>query len=130
MVPPIRWYYIFSTWIFLLSTAYPLHAISTYPLNVLALPGCFEILINPHKEHWTKNLYILALHILPFLWIPYSFSATSIYFAAGSGVCYLVFVGFLEEDPIHIYTELFKENHPTYRAFVSDRFGLEETREN
>jgi len=130
MVPPIRWYYIFSTWIFLLSAAYPLHDISTYPLNVLALPGCFEILINPHKAHWTKNLYILALHILPFLWIPYSFSAISIYFAAGSGVSYLVFVGFLEEDPIHIYSELFKENHPTYRAFVSDRFGLEETREN
>lgn len=130
MVPPIRWYYLFSTWIFLLSVAYPIHAISTYPLNVLALPGCFEILLNPHKAHWTKNIYILGLHILPFLWIPYSFSETSIYFAFGSGLSYLVFIGFLEEDPIHIYSELFKENHPTFRAFVADRFGLEETRMN
>jgi len=128
MVPPIRWYYIFSTWIFLLSVAYPLHSISTYPMNVLALSGCFEIILNPHKAHWSKNIYILALHILPFLWIPYSFSITSMYFAVGSGVTYLVFVGFLEEDPIHIYSELFKENHPTFHAFVADRFGMEETR--
>lgn len=130
MVPPIRWYYIFSSWIFLLSVAYPIHAISTYPLNVLALSGCFEILLNPHKEHWTKNIYILALHILPFLWIPYSFSTSSMYFAVGSGLSYLMFVGLLEEDPIHIYSELFKENHPTFAAFIADRFGIEETRTN
>ena len=97
-------------------------------MNVLALSGCLEIMLNPHKEHWTKNTYILAIHLLPFLWIPYSFSMTSIYFAVGSGVSYLVLVGLLEEDPIHIYSELFKENHPTFQAFIADRFGIEETR--
>ena len=97
---------------------------------MLALSGCFEIVLNPHKEHWTKNTYIIALHVLPFLWIPYNFSTTSMYFAVGSGLSYLMFVGLLEEDPIHIYSELFKENHPTFRAFVADSFGIEETRMN
>lgn len=124
MVPPIRWYYIFSTWIFLLSAAYPLHKISTYPLNVIALPGCFEILLNPHKGHWVKNVYILALHILPFLWIPYSVSNISLQFAFISVVIYLIFISILGENIIHIYSELLNENHPTLKSFLGDRFGI------
>ena len=124
MVPPIRWYYIFSTWIFLLSAAYPLHKISTYPLNVIALPGCFEVLLNRHKEHWFKNLYILALHILPFLWIPYSVSIKSLQFAVSSFAVYLIFISILDENIIHIYSKLLDENHKTLDLFLADRFGI------
>jgi len=124
MVPPVRWYYIFSTWIFLLSAAYPIHHISTYPLNLIALVGCFEILLNPHKEHWIKNVYILALHILPFLWIPYSLSVKSLEFALTSALVYLIFISILGENVFHIYNELLNENHPTLKSFLGDRFGI------
>jgi len=124
MVPPIRWYYIFSTWIFLLSAAYPFHKISTYPLNVIALVGCFEILLNPHKEHWFKNVYILALHILPFLWIPYSVSNISLQFAFTSFIAYIIFISILGENVIHIYTKLLDEKHKTLDSFLYDRFGI------
>ena len=124
MVPPIRWYYIFSTWIFILSATYPLHKISTYPLNAIALPGCFEIILNPHKEHWFKNLYILAIHTLPFLWIPYSVSKRTLQFALVSVVIYLIFISILGENVIHIYSELLNENHITLKLFLADRFGI------
>lgn len=124
MVPPVRWYYIFSTWIFLYSAAYPLHHISTFPLNVLALVGCLEIILNPHKESWVKNLYILLLHLLPFLWIPYSLSLETLGYSAIFTCLYLVSMIFLNESVIHIYRVLLDEDHPIYTQFLCDRFGF------
>ena len=124
MVPPVRWYYILSTWIFILSTLYPLHGISTYPLNLMALVGCFEIVLNPHRESAIKNAYILFIHLAPFLWIPRILSSQSLLFAAAVIGLYLILLVALDEDPIHVYTTLLDENHPTARAFLRDRFGF------
>jgi hypothetical protein len=123
-VPPVRWYHLLSTWIFLLSAAYPLLKIPTFPLNLLAFTGCLEIILNPHKSHWVKNLYILFIHIAPFFWIPRDLSMK----AFGIGICvigaYLMFVASIGENPMHIYDVLLNEDHPRLSQFLQDRFSL------
>jgi len=123
MVPPVRWYHILSTWIFLLSVAYPILKLPTFPLNLLASVGCFEIILNPHKEHWVKNLYILFIHIAPFFWIPIDFSQKAFTFAAFLVMTYGIFIWSIGENPIHVYQVLLDENHPRLSQFLNDRFG-------
>jgi Ca2+/Na+ antiporter len=123
MVPPVRWYYILSSWIFLLSTLYPLLQLPTFPLNVMASVGCFEIILNPHNENLVKNIYILFIHIAPFFWIPVDLSIRAFQFGAAVVAIYLAFLFFLGENPIHIYQVLLKERH-TAQEFLRDRFGV------
>ena len=124
MVPPVRWYHLLSTWIFLLSVAYPILKLPTFPLNLVAFVGCLEIILNPHKKHWLKNLYIIFIHIAPFFWIPYDLSRTAFIFGACVIIAYLVFIWYIDENPIHVYKVLLDENHPHLHQFINDRFGL------
>ncbi len=124
MVPPVRWYYILSTWIFLLSTLYPLLQLPTFPLNVMASVGCFEIILNPYNEHLLKNLYILFIHIAPFFWIPVDLSVEAFQFGAAVIASYLLFIYALGENPFHVYRVLLKEQHHTAQEFLRDRFGV------
>jgi len=123
MVPPVRWYHLLSTWIFILSAAYPIHKISTYPLNILALIGCLEPILNPFRSSLGKNLYIMGLHLLPLLWIPYDVSMKAIQFAFVFGITYLIFVTGIGENPFHIYSVLLSEDQPTFQSFTCARFG-------
>ena len=123
MVPPVRWYHLLSTWIFLLSTTQPLLKLPTFPLNVMASVGCLEVILNPHKEHWLKNAYILFIHIAPFFWVPYDLSTRAFAFGAGVIVTYLLFIWSIGENPIHVYRVLLNENHPRLSQFTRDRFG-------
>ena len=124
MVPPIRWYYILSSWIFLLSCLHPILKIPTFPLNILASVGCFEVILNPHKEHWLKNAYILFIHIAPFLWIPYDLSGRAFFIAASVIMIYLALIWLLKENPFHVYRVLLNEDHKTFAEFTRDRFGV------
>ena len=124
MVPPVRWYYILSTWIFIASILYPLHQISTFPLNLLASVGCLEIVLNPHNESWVKNLYIIFIHIAPFAWIPYTLTAQTFQFAGGLILAYLLLIAVLGENPFHVYYVLLQENHKTAQQFLCDRYGI------
>lgn len=124
MVPPVRWYYILSTWIFILSVLYPLHGISTFPLIILASVGCLEIILNPHKESMVKNIYILFIHIAPFFWIPYSFTEDSFRFAGIVIILYMCLLFLLNENIFHVYYELLNENHITADEFLCHRFGI------
>jgi len=124
MVPPVRWYYIFSTWIFILSALFPVVHLPTFPLNLMASVGCFEIILNPYNENIVKNLYILFIHIAPFFWIPYDLSVNAFQVGAAVILTYLLFIASLGENPIHVYMTLLKENHETTAEFLKDRFGL------
>lgn len=124
MVPPVRWYMLLSTWIFILSILYPVIQISTYPLNLLASVGCLEVILNPYNEHALKNIYILFIHIAPFFWIPYELSTNTIEFAAIVIIAYFVFMMFLRDNPIDVYVALLREKHTSFCAFTSDRFSL------
>ena len=125
MVPPVRWYYILSTWIFILSALFPVIHIPTFPLNLMASVGCFEIILNPYNENLVKNLYILFIHIAPFFWIPYDLSVNAFQVGATVILLYLLFITILGENPIHVYMTLLKENHATAAEFLKDRFALE-----
>ena len=124
MVPPVRWYYILSTWIFLLSTLYPVLQLPTFPLNVMASVGCLEIILNPYNDNLVKNLYILFIHIAPFFWIPVDLSVEALQFGAAVILAYLAFIFILGENPLHVYMVLLKENHETAAEFLRDRFGV------
>ena len=124
MVPPVRWYYLLSTWIFLLSVLYPVAKLPTFPLNVMASVGCLEVILNPYNEHVLKNIYILFIHIAPFFWIPYDVSVGALQFGAAVIAAYLAFIFFIGENPLHIYKVLLKERHQTAQEFVRDRFGV------
>ena len=121
---PIRWYLLLSTWIFILSVLYPLHKISTFPLNVLALPGIIQVFFNPFKETLIKNIYILFIHLSPFLWIPYDFSLVSLIFCMAIIIAYLIFILFMKTDPFSVYYRLFHENHSSTKEFLNERFGI------
>jgi hypothetical protein len=124
MAYPIRFHYLLSSWIFVLSCLYPFHKISTFPLNILASVGCFEVILNPYNEHWIKNAYILALHIAPFFWIPWIISETTLQFAAIVVIIYLLFTAAIQKSCFDIYSILLKERHKGVSEFIGDRFGL------
>lgn len=124
MVPPVRWYYILSSWIFILSLIHPIIKLPTFPLNLLAIIGCLEVVLNPHKEHWLKNIYILFIHIAPFFWIPYDMSTRALAAAVVVIFIYIILLWSLKENPIHVYSTLLNEDHKTFKQFTQDRFGF------
>ena len=124
MKRPVRWYLLLSTWIFILSVLYPLHHISTFPLNLMALVGCFEALRYPFKESYIKNIYILFIHIAPFFWIPYDLSYVSITFALLVIIVYLIFILYLKTNPVSVYKKLLNEHHIGLEEFLDERFGI------
>jgi len=123
MVPPVRWYHLLSAWIFILSALYPIHKISTFPLNVLALSGCLEAFVN--REHVLKSIYILFIHLAPFAWIPYDLSRPVIGFALATIAVYVIFIYAIKEQPVDIYRAILSERHTTIGAFLADRFGYD-----
>jgi hypothetical protein len=113
--------YLFSTWIFIISILYPLHGISTFPLNIVALLGFYEM---DFSESLFKNIYNGFLHLGPFLWIPYSFSDESLLFAAVLLLTYLLTLSALEINCYDVYNELVQQKHKTAEEFITARFIL------
>jgi hypothetical protein len=124
MVPPVRWYHLLSTWIFLLAAVYPIIKLPMFPLICIASVGCFESILNPYNEHVIKNLYIMLIHLTPFAWIPYDLSRGAFEFAGAIIVLYVAFIFVIGENPIHVYKVLLQEQHRTAQEFLRDRFGL------
>lgn len=116
----VRFFHLFSTWIFVASALYPLHGISTFPLNLLAVIGLYEM----RYESTGKNIYNLILHLAPFLWIPYSFSEETMHFCVLLLLAYLLTTIFLNRNLYEIYDSLLKERHLTFKEFLSARYNL------
>ena len=124
MSNPIRWYYLLSSWIFVLSVFYPIHKISTFPLNIIASIGCLEFILNPFNlDNYIKILYILFIHIAPFFWIPYDLSYKTIIYSLLFIIIYLIFILGIRKNVFIIYYELLKEKHKNVYDFIHDRFG-------
>jgi len=113
--------YLFSTWIFVASALYPLHGISTFPLNLLALLGFYE---TDFSESLFKIMYSVFLHLGPFLWIPVSFSDESLLFAVTLLLTYLLTLAVLNINCYNVYDELVKQKHKTAEEFINARFFL------
>jgi hypothetical protein len=111
--------YLFSTWIFIASALYPLHGISTFPLNLIAILGFYEI---DFSEALFKNIYNGFLHVGPFLWIPYSFSDESLLFTVALLLTYLLTLSALQINFYTVYDTLLQQKHETAEEFIRARF--------
>jgi hypothetical protein len=121
---PTRWYLLLSFWILIASCLYLAHGVSTFPLNVLALIGLSEMILNPSNQLLSKNLVITLIHTVPFLWIPYDMSRNAFNFAVAIIFLYLLFITFMRRSPVDIYQTLLLEKHVDFKDFVCERFGF------
>jgi len=124
MEQPTRWYLLLSYWILIASVLYLVHGVSTFPLNVLALVGLTEIILNPNNQLLSKNLVITLIHTVPFLWIPYDMSRNAFNFAGAIIFLYLLFITFMKRSPIDIYQTLLLEKHVDFNDFICERFDF------
>ena len=119
-----RFYMLLSYWTFLASLLYPLHGISTFPLILLCTIGCLEIILNPNNQLFSKNVVILLVHLLPFVWIPFDTSRNALNFAGAIIFLYVLFILFMKKTPIEIYTKVLQEKQTTTKEFICERFGF------
>ena len=75
----INWLDVFSNWIFLASITYPIHRISTFPLNVLAEPVAIKLFFVRKNDIILQQIISLIIHFLPFFIVPYDLSCRTIY---------------------------------------------------
>ena len=122
----VKWYKIFSFWIFILSILSALHILpySTFPLHVVALIGILEMEhYFPHESYW-KYVTILGLHVAPFLWVSYSFSIKTIMACLFWVLVYIAFMAINKYSIIKAYTKLLQEKHIVFSQFTMSRFGF------
>jgi hypothetical protein len=119
-----RFYMLLSYWSLIASLLYPLHGISTFPLILLCVIGCLEIILNPNNQLFSKNVVILLTHLLPFIWIPFDTSRNALNFAGAIIFLYMLFILFMKKTPIEIYTKVLQEKQTTTKEFICERFGF------
>ena len=67
--------YIISSWTFVASLLYPLHGITTFPLNIVCAGG---VIGSKFNELSYRTYYSIFSHLGPFLWIPWTITYESI----------------------------------------------------
>jgi hypothetical protein len=123
MITKVKWYHIFSNWILLASLLYPFHKLSTFPLLVAAFPfGVFYLLRKWNSDLFLKLIISCIIHFVPFLFIPYNFTAPVLFFNISLVGMYIVFM-YYNHIKIHdVYNKLFSESHTSIKAYISERF--------
>ena len=99
--------YIVSTWVFILSLLYPLHGISTFPLNIVCLLG---LLTSRFTNFSYSSFYHYFSHLGPFLWIPWVFSIETIILFLVTFVLYIIFMFILFKNPLDYYIDMHLKN--------------------
>ena len=99
--------YIVCTWVFVLSLLYPLHGISTFPLNIVCL---FGLSTSRFTDLSYSSFYHYFAHLGPFLWIPWVFSVKSIILFFLTFVLYILFMILIFKNPLDYYIDLNTKN--------------------
>lgn len=120
----VRWYYMLSAWIFLLSATVVVHGQPMYPLQLLALIGCVYSVLAPWPQPLLKHVLIQALHLLPFLWLPQIINEKGITFGLLVIIVWLLFMIVIGKNPIDVYRQFIDERHTTTYAFVQEQLNL------
>lgn len=95
--------YIVSNWTFVASLLYPLHGITTFPLNIVCVLGVIGSKLN---ELSYKTLYEFFSHLGPFLWVPWTITYESIILFLFVFYIYtLVMLIVLKKNPLDHYAE-------------------------
>ena len=106
----VKWYHIFSVWIFLASILYGLHLSPMNPFPLLvpaAIVGTAHLLYRFTLDPWWKLAAIFTIHFVPFLWIRPTFSVTTLYQNMGFLLLYLVTMAVTNTHILDVYWSLF-----------------------
>jgi hypothetical protein len=120
----VRWYYMLSPWIFLLSATVLVHGQPMYPLQLLALIGCAYSVLTPWPQPLLKHVLIQALHLLPFLWLSPILNEKGITFGLLVIIVWLLFMIVIGKNPIAVYRRFIEERHATTYDFVKEQLNL------
>jgi putative effector of murein hydrolase LrgA (UPF0299 family) len=106
----VKFYHIFSIWIFLASILYGLHVSPMNPFPLLipaAIVGTLHLLYRFALDPWWKLTAIFCIHFLPFLWIRPNVSITTLYQNMGFLLLYLVTMAVTSTSILDVYWSLF-----------------------
>ena len=120
----VKWYQLFSCWIFLLSIASGLGWIpySTFPLNVVAVVGILAIVPHFPEESYLKYAVVVLLHLLPFLWVRYEYDVNTMIFCASMTTLYVGAMMIAKQPILETYLAMAYEKDVTFAEFMQDRF--------
>jgi hypothetical protein len=119
-----RWYFLLSYWSLIAAVLYPIHGISTFPLVLLCSVGLLEIILNPNNQLLSKNVVIVLIHLLPFIWIPFDQSRNALNLSAAIIFLYVLFITFWRKSPVEIYKSVLQEKQVDTKEFLCERFGF------
>jgi hypothetical protein len=120
----VRFYQIFSMWIFAAAVAEPWTGISLFPLLVATAPFGLPVNTQYGMEYLWKNLYGFGLHAVPFIWTRWVFDLTTLSCNVGLVCVYLLLMNILGADIARTYELIMTQRHKSLADFVGERFGM------
>ena len=119
----INWLDVFSNWIFLASITYPIHRISTFPLNVLAAPVAIKLFFVRKNDIILQQIISLIIHFLPFFIVPYDLSCRTIYWNILFIIIYAIVMYIKKINIFDVYHTIFnkKNKYKTINEYIKSR---------
>lgn len=119
----INWLDVFSNWIFLASITYPIHGISTFPLNVLAAPVAIKLFFVRKNDIILQQIISLIIHFLPFFIVPYDLSCRTIYWNILFIIIYAIVMYIKKINIFDVYHTIFnkKNKYKTINEYIKSR---------
>jgi len=123
----VRWFHIFSVWIFIASTLYliGISPINTFPLNLLILiAGIYQFLYRFGIDPIWKLVNIALLHLLPFTAIPVDITRYTIICNFLILATYVAYMLITKNSITDVYQTLITEEPVSFTQFIMDRWSL------
>lgn len=120
----INWFDVFSNWIFLASIAYPIHGISTYPLNILAIPFAIGVFIR--MNYWENNIILKGIlsfivHFIPFLIVPIDCSINTLLLNVLFLIIYIMHMYIKDKRILDVYYSIYNDKNKTMKEYIDSR---------
>jgi len=119
----VKFYQIFSVWIFLASVLYGLHLSPMNPFPLLvpaAIVGTAHFIHRFTLDPWWKLAVIFLIHFLPFLWIPQDLSLNTLYQNMGFLLVYVIVMTVSSTSIVNVYQTLFTKPTGPFLKEIKD----------
>jgi hypothetical protein len=119
----INWLDVFSNWIFLASITYPIHGISTFPLNILAAPVAIKLFFVRKNDIILQQIISLVVHFFPFFIVPYDLSCKVIHWNILFMIIYVIIMYIKKINIFDVYHTIFnkKNKYKTINEYIKSR---------